>query len=111
MPNVMTLFKTSLSGLGVCLLGAAMNYAVMFSNGGRMPVFMDGCSGYEDVIIDSRHVCASAMTHLVPLADYIRLGNFIYSPGDFLIFTGQVLCVTTAVLFIGARIVQKFKKA
>jgi hypothetical protein len=111
MPNVVTLFKTSIAGLGVCLTGAGMNYAVMFANGGRMPVFMDVCSGYEGEIIDARHLCASAVTNLVLFADYIRLGNYIYSPGDFLIFIGQVLCVTAAVLFIGARLIQKFRKA
>jgi hypothetical protein len=110
MPNVMTLFKTSITGLGVCLTGAGMNYAVMFANGGRMPVFMDACGGYDGEIIDARHICGAAATHLVQLADYIRIGNYIYSPGDFLICAGQVLCVATAVLFIGARLVRIYRK-
>lgn len=106
----MTLFKTSIVGLCVCLTGAAMNLIAMFSNGGKMPAFMDACSGYEGAVINAHHVCASAVTRAVPLADYIRLGNYMYSPGDFLIFIGQVLCVGAAILFLGARLMKYFRK-
>lgn len=110
MLNLMTLFKMSIAGFCMFLTGAAMNFIAMFFNGGKMPAFMDECSGYEGAIINARHVCASATTHAVPLTDYIRLGNYIYSPGDFLIFAGQVLCVTAALLFLGICLTQYFRK-
>ena len=49
-----------------------------------MPVYNSlVCSIFPGAILDYKHACGTAETHLSLLADYIKVGTVIYSPGDF----------------------------
>ena len=92
--------KTSIVGFILTVVGALSNISVMKASGGRMPVFGEECQGWEGYGLDYRHVCGTGGTPLAGLADWIRVGHFIYSPGDFVITFGQVMTLIAVVLMI-----------
>ena len=77
--------------IGTYALGAMMNKAVMLINHGMMPVVSNDC--VNGMKIDSTHFCAESSTNLKPLMDWIPLGDYIYSPGDFVLYIGYFLLV------------------
>lgn len=86
------LFVPSVVGLGLTLVGTAMNRVVIRANGGKMPVkpTVSEWIGYYkpgqlDGAIDDLHILLDDSAKLPFLADYIDLGVCILSPGDVLI--------------------------
>jgi len=80
------------------LFGAICNVATVVANGGRMPVIEDGCP--YGFVLDSRHICSGTGVKLNLLIDRFHFGNYIYSPGDFIIFVGQVLAIAASMFLI-----------
>lgn len=73
-------------------LGSALNWLVILSNGGRMPVF-----GYASPKVDGRHQVGDEFAKLAWLADrFVMLGSS-WSIGDILIFLGMPLAIVAAV--------------
>jgi hypothetical protein len=72
-------------------VGEHLNKLVEIANSGRMPVIAKECVNNADKIADGLHVCATSASHLLMLADFIRIGNVIYCVGDFGIFIGAAL--------------------
>ena len=98
-------FPFGLAAILAWLAGAGANMEVEIANGGRMPVLVAGC--WPDLKLDPRHVCLGPLhSNLFLLCDWIRIGNDIYSPGDFLLFLGQAMCVVF-VFMMGFSIVQE----
>ena len=81
-----------------------MNRLAILVNHGKMPVFEQGCP--DRFPIDAMHACAGVSTHLKFLIDWIYLGDYIYSPGDFVLFAGQVI----GALFLATVLYLGFKK-
>lgn len=102
--------KMTVASFLAVLLGGCMNFLVERANFNRMPVFMDGCRGAEGIIIDSRHYCATANTRLAGLADWISVPGYATSPGDFLLFFGEVFTIIFATAFIIAVLRSTYKK-
>lgn len=101
--------KMSLVGIIIAAVGAISNLRVEAVNGGVMPVFMDACLGFEEARLDAFHSCGMAATHLAGLADWIRIGSSIYSPGDLLLALGQAITIITAISFLGLMVQRKIK--
>ena len=100
--------KTGLIGVICAAVGSISNLRVEAVNGGVMPVFAAGCTGFDEAAINATHACASAATHLAGLADWIQINGTIYSPGDFLITLGQVMTVVALVSFLHVSIRKRF---
>jgi Family of unknown function (DUF5317) len=92
--------KISLAGLFLASLGVACNTAVVHANHGLMPVFVNECAGLEGYQMDYLHACGSHYTKLIGLADWIRIGNYAYSPGDFLMTLGELLIPLAVIALI-----------
>lgn len=82
-----------LATLGYVLqaVGEHLNKFVELANSNRMPVKAIECLKNADRISDGVHVCATSASHLVYLADFIRIGAVVYCPGDFAIYIGAAL--------------------
>lgn len=81
----------SLIGLSLKGLGDFSNDLVVMLNSGRMPVRALECIANPKAASDGRHVCITAASHLTILADYIRIGDIVYSPGDITMFVGWAM--------------------
>ena len=67
-----------------------------------MPVYgVDFCSDYPGAPLDPNHICSGPHTHLAVLADWIRSGIFMESPGDILLNFGLALGIVSGALVIG----------
>ena len=87
-----TLFVLMLCGE----LGLQLNQAVMRVNNGKMPVF----ENIPEVIIyaeNDTHTMGDSNTRLAYFADWIHVGDFVSSPGDFLI---DFSCLFLALFFL-----------
>lgn len=84
-------------------LGAALNQFVMALNGAMMPVLVPGgCPvDAERGLLDFRHVCMNAGTHLKFLADILNIGEGIASIGDMLLWTGEAVMWPAIFIAIG----------
>jgi len=78
----------------VCVVfGSLANMVVMAANGGQMPVLWPaGCTA-DSFSSDSLHVCMTEDTNLKFLADWIVLKWGVASPGDFGIWTYELIKV------------------
>jgi hypothetical protein len=83
----------AISGLSAILAGRELNQIVMHLNANRMPVFSSGCDDLPGWPLDPQHACASGATVLAGLADWMHIGDYIYSPGDIFLAAGQLLCL------------------
>lgn len=76
-------------------LGIVSNVTTMATNHGHMPVFAPDCADFLGVILDPRHICGSAETHLNILSDWILIGtaqrSFWVSPGDVFLLCGYFI--------------------
>lgn len=85
-------------------IGMALNFIVIFSNGGKMPVSFKGAKGYEhyteelpeEMIYDIKHSLVTEDTRFVFLADIITLPRpyplaRIISLGDIILMIGVFL--------------------
>lgn len=78
-----TLF-TAAAGLVIEGLGDAMNHVATFFNSGLMPVKAIECVQDKKFLDDdTTHMCMVASSHVKYLCDFIRVGDMVYSPGDF----------------------------
>ncbi len=93
------LYKPSLLGSGLIVVGTLMNKIVMHANDGLMPVYptLSTWTGYFDAspmgVTDSIHCLGSAETNLKILTDYIDIGFSILSPGDLLVHSFTIIIV------------------
>ncbi len=86
------IFVPTMVGVGLTMVGTAMNHIVINANGGKMPVYptVSKWIGYYkdgqlDGSIDELHVLMDGSSKLPFLADYFDLGSCVLSPGDLLI--------------------------
>lgn len=82
--------------LTLSFIGAASNQAVIYANHDRFPVMLNSAkvTHYEpdaDGMIDKVHSVMQPTDHLKFLADWIDLGDGMYSPGDLLLMLGDWL--------------------
>ena len=91
------------SSIGSFISGAVSNFTAIVLNNGYMPVAYDGRLWTEAVVINSRHAMMTSSSHVKILCDYIFLGDYIYSPGDFMLFAGQfsMLCFIGTMAIVG----------
>lgn len=88
-------------GVGITLIGSAMNHIVISANGGHMPSAptLSKLIGFyrvgqlEGGQIDSLHTLFDGTVKFPLLADYIDLGICILSPGDVLIHSFAAIIV------------------
>lgn len=75
----------------IFLLGMNFNASVEYTNGGRMPVFE---KDYRDT---EEHFSFNEWNEVSNphLSDIIKIGNYIYSIGDLLMYIGGVLMVAS----------------
>ncbi|MDO5291717.1 MAG: DUF5317 family protein [bacterium] len=93
------LYKPSVVGSAMILIGTYMNRVVMMANDGKMPIFpsLTKWTGYFSStplgVTDTIHCMGNSATKLKFLADYIDIGYSILSPGDVLVhsFTSIII--------------------
>lgn len=105
--KTLTLRITGISAIGAAV-GRCLNDLVCFANSQYMPVYDKGCPA--GVIWDRLHVCAFPGVHLKFLADYIHIGNVVYSPGDMLIYFGGSIAIIFGVAFVYSLLEHWMKK-
>ncbi len=103
----MTRFKKftlwGLSSIASYVLGGLSNNLAFILNKDKMPVAYDGHMWPEVVVTNARHATMAASTHVKVLCDYIPIGDYIYSPGDIMLYSGQysMIVFIAALSFIG----------
>ncbi|MBE5960307.1 MAG: hypothetical protein E7256_02800 [Lachnospiraceae bacterium] len=91
------LYKPSIVGSALILIGTYLNRLVMSLNNGLMPVFptLSSKVGYFTTtplgIYDTIHCLGDVHTRLKILTDYIDLGYCILSPGDLFVHSFTVI--------------------
>ena len=79
-----TLYYWRLPGYNLYMLGAALNRLTMTANHGLMPaLFID--------VSDVSHCPMTHASHMKIISDWILVGNWVLSPGDFMIFIGALI--------------------
>ncbi|MDO5520459.1 MAG: DUF5317 family protein [bacterium] len=93
------LYKPSVVGSVLILIGTYMNRIVIIANGGKMPIFptVSKWTGYFSAtplgVTDTIHCMGNSQTKLKFLADYIDIGYSILSPGDVLVHSFTMIII------------------
>jgi len=94
-----------LSGFGVFLMGALLNFIVRAANAGKMPVTMD--AGFIPTDLTYKYISTFGNSiKLYTLSDCIRIGSWYISIGDLLLAIGWVLFVMVNAILL----VRKYKE-
>ncbi len=91
------------SSVSSYILGAISNITAQLLNNDKMPVAYDGHLWPEVIVTNAHHSTMAASSHVKFLCDYIFIGDYIYSPGDLMLYFGQysMIVFIAALSFIG----------